>query len=928
MKLPPLPIWLLSSSIFLRLLVPQATTAQVTADTTLPDDSVVSCNQGTCEITGGTRPERDGNLFHSFEQFSVPTGGEAFFNNDPTVENIISRVTGSSVSDIDGLIRANGRANLFLINPNGIIFGESASLNIGGSFIASTANSIQFADGTEFSTTPTQVEPLLTISTPIGLGFDHTPGRIINRSIVSTDNDLIGLRVQPDQTLALVGGDISIEGGFLTTEGGRIELGSVGGSTRVRLMPINQGWTLDYEGIQSFRDISLSLAALVASTGDSSGDIQIQGRRITLIEGSQIFLEAQMGQAGDLTVRASESVELSGNSADAGLDFSIPTLLYNDVSGEATGERSRLTVETGRLIIENGAQILTRTFGAGQGVDLEISAFEIRLEGAFISEADHSSSALLSEVRPRATGDGGTLTIQAERLIIRDGAQVFTETRGAGDAGALVVNASESVELSGTILGTDDPSSLFADVGQVATATGDGGALTITTGQLVIRNGAQIATVARNQGQGGTLIINADSVRLSGASPLAGFRRGSRSGIFVSAEPAFRDREGNLIITTADAGELRITAEELIVEDGALISADNFGTGGGSEVTLNVEQLIVQDGGQIGAGSFLERNAVNNERGPGGTLIINASESVEVSGTGFIGSESVNSALLTRSEGTGDAGDLSIRTGSLNVRDGAEVTVSSFGSGAAGNLTITADIIRLDGGSLTAEILVGEGGNIILQDLDLLLMQDQSQITAQAFGDADGGNVFITAPDGFIVAAAGQDNNIIASADRGSGGVIEIEAQDILGIEERQNTPERNDIDASSESGAPGTVMITRLEIDPAQGITELPDTPIASEPVQGCQVEGGEVTVEFFDTGRGGLPPTPYEPLSSDEILDDVRLPSQNVVPPEESIAPPESSAPSDEPIVEAEGWIVNDRGEIVLLAEAPTPFQGCQLR
>ena len=110
-----------------------ATQAQLTSDGTV--NTQVNQNGNVAEITGGET--RGGNLFHSFQDFSIQTGNEAFFK-------------GGNISNIDGAIRANGSASLFLINPAGIVFGENASLNLGGSFYGSTADSILFEDG-EFS---------------------------------------------------------------------------------------------------------------------------------------------------------------------------------------------------------------------------------------------------------------------------------------------------------------------------------------------------------------------------------------------------------------------------------------------------------------------------------------------------------------------------------------------------------------------------------------------------------------------------------------------------------------------------------------------------------------------------------------------------------------------------------------------------------
>jgi filamentous hemagglutinin family protein len=151
--------------------------AQVTSDDTV--NTQVTENGNTAEITGGET--RGDNLFHSFQDFSVPTGNEASFLNANDISNIFSRVTGGNISNIDGLISANGSANLFLINPAGIIFGEGARLDIGGSFYGSSASSILFEDG-EFSAADLDNPPLLTVNAPIGLGFRDQPGDIVNRA--------------------------------------------------------------------------------------------------------------------------------------------------------------------------------------------------------------------------------------------------------------------------------------------------------------------------------------------------------------------------------------------------------------------------------------------------------------------------------------------------------------------------------------------------------------------------------------------------------------------------------------------------------------------------------------------------------------------------------------------------------------------------
>ncbi len=824
---------LLNAGLIFYILASTPAIAQIIPDLTLPKNSIVAPNCSNCEITGGTTAGN--NLFHSFQQFSIPTDSSAYFNHAANIENIFSRVTGNSISFIDGLIRTNDTANLFLINPNGIVFGPNASLNIQGSFFGTTANRVKFADGTEFRATANQSTPLLTIAVPIGLGLGKKPGKIVNQAFSFDANDnLVGLQVPANKTLALVGGEIAIEGGFLTTSGGRIELSSVSGNSVVNLTPIDKGWALGYEGVQNFQDISLSQAAFIGSSDFLQGaDIQIQGKFVTITEGSQIASVAVTGsQPGNFNIRASEQLELVSKPED----FFI-TGIFNYVEGDATGVGKTLTIETKRFIVQGGAQVSTNTFGTGQGIDLTVRALDsVELLGN--SPVFGIPSGLFARVEEGATGNGGTLTIETGKLLIQGGAQVSTETFGAGIAGDLKVIAADSIKLEGRTSDSINGSALLAQV--APGATGDGGTLTIDTKTLEVFGGAQISTSARSGGKGGTLTINAaDSILLSGTAPSADDL--SRSNILVSAE----------LGATRDAGELNITTGRLIVEDGARISADNFGSGKGGTATLNVRQLLIRDGGEVRAASFSE--------GSGGTLNVNATESVDIIGTNTIGSKPVVSTLFSQGLASGKAGNLNITTPKLNVRDGAEVTVSGKGSGSAGNLTIIANEVRLNTGTLTAETNAGEGANIKLQNFDLLLMRNQSLISAQAFNNANGGNINIDAAKGFVIAIPNEDSDISANAFEGRGGNVQINSQGIFGIEPRSQQTDKSDITASSELGIPGNINLTTPDNSSIQNnLTDLPDNQIDTNAIiaNSCIARSNKRQENSFTiTGPGALP-------------------------------------------------------------------------
>ena len=208
------------------------------------------------QIQGGAI--RGVNLFHSFSEFNIGEGGAAYFTNPGGIENILTRVTGNNPSRIFGVLGTFGDSspNLFLMNPNGILFGPNASLDIEGSFFATTADAIRLGDAGLFSATEPAKSNLLTVN-PSAFLFNAIAAQpILNQSQAASvigqpnsNNGSPGLQVRAGQTLGLVGGDVRLEGGNLTAAGGRIELGSVAGIGEVSLTQMGNRFVLGYDSI-------------------------------------------------------------------------------------------------------------------------------------------------------------------------------------------------------------------------------------------------------------------------------------------------------------------------------------------------------------------------------------------------------------------------------------------------------------------------------------------------------------------------------------------------------------------------------------------------------------------------------------------------------------------------------------------------------
>ncbi|MBD2452344.1 filamentous hemagglutinin N-terminal domain-containing protein [Nostoc sp. FACHB-152] len=657
--------------------------SQIIPDSTLPNNTSIKLGNNTIFIEDGSKLE--GNLFHSFKEFSVSTGNQAYFNNSLDVQNIISRVTGNSVSTIDGLIRANGTVNLFLINPNGVVFGQNAQLNIGGSFISTTANSIKFADGFEFVANQPQLTPILTMSSPIGLQFGSNPNALriegtghnlsgSRFSPVLGRNRLTGLQVQSTKTLALVGGNVILDGGEIIAEGGRIELGSVGNNGLVNLIQTSSGWNLSYDNTSSFQDIQLLKRSLVDTSGINSGSIYLQGRNITLIDGSVILVQnqgAMMG--GKININASDSLDISGTDPIARIAGS----LRNETLGRGKGGDT--VISTQKLIIRDGGQINSLTFSPASSGNIIVKASDsVSLIG--VSPRNSALFSLIS-TGTFGSGDSGNILVSTQQLIATGGGVIGASTFGSGTGGDLAINATDVI-VEGYAPGTLQPSALSA----TAFNTGNAGKLEINTSSLLVREGGRIDSSAFASGNSGSIIINASKFLDISATP-----NSLNPSLVISSANIESQTLQNLFrlppIPSGRAGDININTPFLNITGNALVTVRNEGVGNAGNINIKANTINISNGGGISATTAIAE---------GGNIAI-------------------------------DSNILRLNNGIVSATAGQQGT-----SGNGGNITINADVIAgFNNSSITADAFSGRGGNIRINTKGLFLSSN-SLLTASS----------------------------------------------------------------------------------------------------------------------------------------------------------------------------------------------------
>ena len=872
-------ILLISATVAIGSISNQPTQAQLTPDDSLGEES--STVTPDVEVKGETADRIDGgairdrNLFHSFSEFNVGEAQRVYFANPDNIEQIFTRVTGNSPSNINGTLGVDGAADLLLLNPNGIIFGENSFLDVEGSFFGTTADSVLFEDGEEFSASEPN-SSLLTVSVPLGLQVGNNPGAIKVRS---------PLKVPNGQNFTLLGGDISLSGGNIvinnnikepengiTAPGGKVELGSLAASGVVE---IKASGSLNFPQEIPKADVLLSNFAVDVSAG-GGGSIAVNAKNLELfnselVAGIDASVELASGQAGDIVIDTTEKVLLD-SSDDSGSaignitgDFSAFSDLENIEIVNTAGNAGNIFINTDSLSVTGSSLILSITNGEGNAGDINLNAKSWvsinSLEPLDLSESSTSIRGIVSGVGELGIGNGADIEINTPFLSLNN-ASISTSTIGAGNAGNTLIDATDSVVVNDSLIIAE------------ATSSGNGANIEIDTRALSLNN-ARISTSTVGAGNAGNTMINAtDSISFlntviaaetlsSGdagdivfeseiadisleesiisttvSSPIEQFVGTGRGGditiegrnLFMTNNSLVTTATGGKVIAEglANAGDLELNITDTItLSNESVLATSTLGEGNAGDISLNTKELTVDN-------SIV--STANANAGQAGNLKIKASEFVNLSGTFVDADKDITPGGLFTSttDGEAAAGDLTVNTGELTIANGAQIQAATFGSGDGGNINVLADLVQLTGNSgedfpsaITAFTDGAGNGGAIDIITNSLTINDEAGISVRSVENGSAGFIFASIENTLEV-----DNGFIASfSDRSSGGEISISAGSV-------SLKGDSDIRTNVESGAGGGGNITLS----ADSIVAFDDSDILANSADG---KGGDITLD-----------------------------------------------------------------------------------
>ncbi len=572
------------------------------------------------------------------------------------------------------------------------------------------------------------------------------------------------------------------------------------------------------------------------------------------------------------------------------LTDSLPVSTGFSAQSQSSGNAGNIFIETPQISLLDGGQIATSATGSGKAGNITLSAFNsdilnINFQNNLSSIPDTSQFVSQITAETRSTGNGGNIILAAPTAINITGNGVLNaQTSATGSAGNVTVTTDRFTLDQGTRLTTTATATATPPANTLEPSAN----ITLNANEMNLFGTVQVLSETQGEAQAGRLTLRSNT----SDDLTINLREQSR----VSASTSSSGKGGSLLITAPNS--VSISGE-------GSLSAETSGSGLAGNLMVETQRFTLQNNAQLSTSTTGEGN--------GGNLRLIAPQSITLQN---------QAQVVARSSSAGKAGNLEIETGQLNLRQ-AEASVSSSGVGDGGNLEIDARAIALyDQSRLSASTASGEGGNLRFSVDETLLLRHGSKIATNAGGSGNGGNIDLTVP--FLLGIPRENSDITANAVRGNGGNINITGQSIIGLKFRPQLTLLSDITASSEFGAQGNIALDIIDADPSQGLSELPSSLVDPTALidRRCELVANPTrSSRFVQRGRWGIPSSPERsaqdaPFQAD-LGPDLQIESVALAQPTPTIQESVSLLPI--PILEAQDWSRDARGNIQLLAARP---------
>jgi filamentous hemagglutinin family protein len=819
-------------------------------------DYCPSCTEA--QLPGGSHGKLVGDgLFQSLLRLDVNSGDTATFaasEGGAVINNIFARVTGKGGSEIHGRLRSEvGTADLYLLNPYGVIFGANAELDVGGSFYVSTADVLRFGPGQNFEASLGGAVPTMVIAPPTSFGFlidTESPATI---TFDKTDSDQFA--VPAGEALTAVAGRIEIVGrgsaSDLTTlgssNGSLIQLAAVPAGTEV---PMNIE-DLPVDSLAS-DEASVHLTDnAILEVGGAGGRIVIRGGRFEMARAQGV------SESGKLFAFAANTAPANPlDEAPAAIDIEVAGPLSidaGDISSETTGLGSGVSGDirlvASSIALDNGTNVLSKIGGvshAAAGPDVWLTATgAVTIEGGSLLQS--SNPHFLGST----SGQAGTIWVDAGSVLVAgSGSEISTSSNGAGNGAIVHVEAATTVAL-------EDGGRIGANrtAGPLASGTpADTGRIEVFGNRLDLSGRSEILASTASKFDAADVQIGTEAAPIETltvtASTIGSATEGSGAGGDV----------------TVHAGEILLQSDPTIPNSAGQISAVALAgsSGAGGDLSIFADSIGLIDGGQISTTSVTASQP--------GKL------SIEVDGELFAtGGDQVISGVFARGP-SGDGVQLSIHAGSIRLSNGADISTSAEGDGKAGDMRLEAEAISITGGSNGPSTIAagnedGQGGRLVI-DTDTLLVNRGGEISTSTRGSGDAGDVIVTArevtvegTDDFGFTRSGIFSQTLQNSTGEAGSIV---LGPHAGERMTLRVRDRGLISVKSEGfGAAGDIQISHAKLIEIESGGEIsasvrnvatggqPPASLASEILisdsDTLRVSGGIITAETTGSGPGG---------------------------------------------------------------------------